>query len=271
MSDQDKREETILSNMGLVPYVVSQMESQLPPLMSFEDAKQCGYEGLIMAVDSYDERLSSFSTYAIMKIRAAIIKGEEAYGELTRAQRRRAASWDKARQEMALLDADVDEEIAEISRHFSVSVNKGRNWERYSRLEVVYLENCPDSQMRLLREDEARIGLSLEMQWESDELKRAISFLSPEEALVIFEIFYKEKSQNAIQKQYGIGKNYLREVKRRALAKLRQTLENGGRPLAVDEAEEKRQRAKEKRRKNAGNLKKTAETFLQTDSKFALH
>ncbi len=245
MLDPSKREETILNNMGLVLFALTQMETEFPPLMSYDDARQSGYLGLILAVDSYDEQQASFSTYALMKIKATIMEAMDDYGYLKRCQRRRAASWDRARREV---EADQGEELAgmeEISRHLDISVTRGRTWERYTKVEFVYLDSCREIDLWRLREDEAKADAEMETRLESDELRNAMKALSPEEKTIIEQIFFLNRSQREIQERYGIGKNYLRDVKKIALRKMRMTLENEGRPpesLKEAEMEEGRTR-----------------------------
>jgi len=238
MIDPSKREETILKNMGLVLFVVSQMETELPPLMTFEDARQCGYLGLILAVDSYDERLSGFSTYAVMKIRAAVMEGMEEYSLLNRSQRRRAAGWEKARLDLEKASGGAPAGTEEVAQYLSVSVNRGRMWERYAQAETIYLESCREIDLWRLREDEARAEDAMEAEMESDELRHAMKALAPEEKLVIEQLYFLGRSQREVQQRYGIGKNYLRDVKRIALRKMRLIMENEGvPPLSLQDAE----------------------------------
>ena len=67
------REEFIIENMPLVPFIVNKYFKN-NTLMAYEDKIGYGNIGLIKAVDRYNEDKGKFSTYAFFIIRAEIIK-----------------------------------------------------------------------------------------------------------------------------------------------------------------------------------------------------
>jgi RNA polymerase sigma factor FliA len=99
----DTREEMIVRNLALVTFVVRRMidESGTAPI-DREDAIAYGTEGLIQAVDSFDpERGTTFASFAIRRIRGAILDAIRRNDVLPRSLRRNARDLEKASLELA--------------------------------------------------------------------------------------------------------------------------------------------------------------------------
>ena len=88
---QHSREQLIERYMGLVPFTVGRMTEFLGSgVMEREDAIGYGVNGLISAVDKYDStKGAALSTYAVLRIRGAIMDAARAMDILPRTQRRR--------------------------------------------------------------------------------------------------------------------------------------------------------------------------------------
>ena len=68
------RDKLIVQYIYLTRYVIGRIKVNLPPSFSYEDIASYGVEGLIDAVERYSpERGAKFETYALMRIRGAII------------------------------------------------------------------------------------------------------------------------------------------------------------------------------------------------------
>ena len=68
------RDKLIVQYIYLTRYVIGRIKVNLPPSFSYEDIASYGVEGLIDAVEKYShESGSKFETYALMRIRGAII------------------------------------------------------------------------------------------------------------------------------------------------------------------------------------------------------
>ena len=99
------REEMILRNLPLVTFVVSKMAGESGSTsLDRDDAVAYGVEGLIQAVDSYDPgRGTTFSSYAVRRIRGAVLDAIRRMDLLPRSLRRSARELDKASLEMATM------------------------------------------------------------------------------------------------------------------------------------------------------------------------
>src|SRR4029078_6435934 len=83
---ETKREAMILKNLPLVTFMVGRMSEESGGTIDREDALAYGVEGLIQAVDSYDEtRGTTFASFAIRRIRGSILDASRRQDILPRA------------------------------------------------------------------------------------------------------------------------------------------------------------------------------------------
>ena len=100
---KSKREEMIVQNLPLVAFVVGKMadESGSSPL-DREDAIAYGVEGLIQAVDNFDdERGVTFASFAIRRIRGSILDAIRRVDVLPRSLRKSAREFERTNLELA--------------------------------------------------------------------------------------------------------------------------------------------------------------------------
>lgn len=103
LNDFQTREQRIESHLPLVSYTVNRMTGLLTSgVMEREDAISHGIDGLISAVDNFDpDKGCTFSTYAVTRIRGAILDAARAMDFVPRAQRQRIRELEKVTWEMA--------------------------------------------------------------------------------------------------------------------------------------------------------------------------
>ena len=95
--DPALREKMIVQYAPLVKYVVGRMAVSMPGVLSSEDIISYGTIGLIQAVDRYDPSVGvKFETYAIRRIKGAIIDAIRSLQQLSRDASRRARDLDHA-------------------------------------------------------------------------------------------------------------------------------------------------------------------------------
>jgi RNA polymerase sigma factor FliA len=113
--DPATRDRLILTYAPLVKYVAGRLGSGLPSHVDESDLVSYGLLGLIDAIKRYDpDRDVKFETYAIQRIRGAIIDELRSMDWVPRSVRSRARDIEKAivQLESQLLRAPTDEEIA---------------------------------------------------------------------------------------------------------------------------------------------------------------
>ncbi len=74
VAEQSRREELILSHLGLVRHVLGKLLAQLPPGIDVENLEAAGSLGLVEAANHFDpERGVQFKSYAYTRIRGAML------------------------------------------------------------------------------------------------------------------------------------------------------------------------------------------------------
>lgn len=113
--DPSVREQLILQYAPLVKYVVGRLAIMLPRILDSDDVLSIGTMGLIEAVDRFDPSTGvKFQTYAISRIRGAILDELRSLDWIPRSARQRSAEIAKT---FARLEAETgrtpsDEEVA---------------------------------------------------------------------------------------------------------------------------------------------------------------
>jgi RNA polymerase sigma factor FliA len=113
--DQDARERLILNYSPLVKYVAGRLSANLPPTVENADLISYGIFGLIDAIEKFDlERGIKFETYAIARIKGAIIDELRALDWVPRSVRSHAREIEKAYIELEnkLRRVPTDHEVA---------------------------------------------------------------------------------------------------------------------------------------------------------------
>src|SRR5215210_6592387 len=99
--DPSLREKMIVQYAPLVKYVVGRMAVSMPGLLASEDIIGYGTVGLIQSVDRYDPTVGvKFETYAIRRIKGAIIDAIRSLQQLSRDASRRTRDLDHAYDEL---------------------------------------------------------------------------------------------------------------------------------------------------------------------------
>jgi RNA polymerase sigma factor FliA len=120
----ETREALILQYVPLVKYVVGRLAISLPHFLSSEDIISYGVVGLIDAVERYEAgRNVKFSTYAITRIRGAIIDELRSLDWLPRQVRKQAR---EIEQSMSRLDQELGRPATEreLARSMGMSTDK---------------------------------------------------------------------------------------------------------------------------------------------------
>jgi RNA polymerase sigma factor for flagellar operon FliA len=101
----DSREQMIVKHMPLVAFVVGRMSSDGNAAVGVDkdDAIGYGLEGLIQAVDAYDpSRGTTFASFAIRRIRGAVLDAVRKHDPLPRSLRKNAREIERVSQELAV-------------------------------------------------------------------------------------------------------------------------------------------------------------------------
>jgi RNA polymerase sigma factor FliA len=233
--DQGVRDRLILTYAPLVKYVAGRLGSGLPAHVDEGDLVSYGLLGLINAIERYDSsRDVKFETYAIARIKGAIIDELRAMDWVPRSVRARARDIERAigQLEAKLHRAPTDEEIAahvglteeeladsltEISRSsiaaldelWTISSSGGDQVALIDTLEDV---DAPDPQSSLAQ---------TEMK---EALADAISRLPDREKLVVTLYYYEELTLREIGEVLGVTESRVSQLHTKAILRLKARL-----------------------------------------------
>jgi len=147
---QAERDDDVLRHLPLVHSVVERVAANLPSSVEREDLFHAGVIGLIDALDRFDPgRDNAFSTYAVLRIRGAIIDELRARDWVPRGARSRAKEYHQAVHELHhQLDRMPDDH--ELAAHLGVGVDDLPEIERGAQLNAqVSLEEPVGEDARL--------------------------------------------------------------------------------------------------------------------------
>ncbi|MGH7677748.1 MAG: sigma-70 family RNA polymerase sigma factor [Gemmatimonadaceae bacterium] len=231
-SAADEREALLTQHIGLVHHVARQLARGLSTAADLDELVSAGTMGLIQAADSFDRgRGLSFSTYAVPRIRGAILDELRKQDHVPRNVRRRTREVSRARDSLvaALRRAPTD---AELSQHLQVPTEMLRRWELDAEGAAVCSLDQPargdasGATMADAMADERAVSLDdvLSHEYEVEQLKAAISELKEQERTVLALNFFEELKLQDIATVLGLSVCRISQVRTAALIKLRTRL-----------------------------------------------
>ena len=232
--DPDSRDRLILNYSPLVKYVAGRVASSLPQTVDTADLISYGIFGLIDAIEKYDlSRAIKFETYAIARIKGAIIDELRAMDWVPRSVRSRAREIEQAyvQLEGKLKRVPTDEEV---SKQVGITVKEYHDvLAKLSYTSVVSFEELwvggerDDSQSAVasIRDDKAEDPVTI---FESVELKEilaeAIQKLPEREKTVIGLYYYEGLTLKEIGEVLGVTESRVSQLHTKAVLRLRAKL-----------------------------------------------
>jgi RNA polymerase sigma factor for flagellar operon FliA len=237
--DQGLRNRLILTYAPLVKYVAGRLGSGLPAHVDEADLASYGLLGLIGAIERYDpDRDVKFETYAIARIKGAIIDELRAMDWVPRSVRSRAREIERA---IAALEAKLgrapsDEEIAaklgitedelneslgDIARSSIAALDElwtvsGSGGDQIALIDTIEDENAPDPQGSLSQTEL------------KEAMADAIARLPEREKLVVTLYYYEELTLREIGEVLGVTESRVSQLHTKAVLRLKARLAGGG-------------------------------------------
>ncbi len=236
--DQGLRDRLILTYAPLVKYVAGRIGSGLPAHVDEGDLVSYGLLGLIGAIERFDpQRDIKFETYAIARIKGAIIDELRALDWVPRSVRSRAREIERAIADLEakLGRAPTDEEIAtkvgistsdledsltEISRSSIAALDElwtvsGEGGDQVSLLDTIEDIEGPDPQLELTQTET------------KEALGEAIARLPEREKLVVTLYYYEELTLREIGEVLGVTESRVSQLHTKAILRLKAHLAGG--------------------------------------------
>ena len=233
--DQRLRDRLILTYAPLVKYVAGRLGSGLPAHIDEGDLVSYGLLGLIGAIERYEpDRDVKFETYAIARIRGAIIDELRAMDWVPRSVRARARDIERAigeieaktgrvpsdeeiAKKLDLTTEELDESLSEISRSSIAALDElwtvsGGDGDQIALIDTIEDTEAPDPQ-RSLTATELREAMA-----------DSIARLPEREKLVITLYYYEELTLREIGEVLGVTESRVSQLHTKAILRLKARL-----------------------------------------------
>jgi RNA polymerase sigma factor for flagellar operon FliA len=231
-SSQDARDQLILQYSPLVKYVASRVATGLPATVEQADLVSYGMFGLIDALEKFDlSRAIKFETYAIPRIKGAIIDELRSLDWVPRSVRFKARELDKAYSEIEarLKRAPTEAEIAE---HLGVSLSELHDINtQISFVSVISVdeplttsEGEAVSLLDTLAEQGTDPGLNIDGMETRAMLVDAIQALTEREKVVITLYYFEGMTLAEIGSVLGVTESRICQIHTKAVGQLRARL-----------------------------------------------
>ena len=230
----DSRERLILHYAPLVKYVASRVATGLPASVEQADLVSYGMFGLIDALEKFDlERAIKFETYAIPRIKGAIIDELRAMDWVPRSVRFKARGIDKAYAELEGKLKRAPTEV-EVSEHLGISLSELHDVvSQISFVSVMALDEVLTvgddrgetvSLLDTLADPTIDPTMSLEGQETRGLLAGAINSLTEREKIVVTLYYFEGLTLAEIGEILGVTESRVCQIHTKAVATLRTNL-----------------------------------------------
>ena len=229
-SNKAVRDKLIVQYIYLARYVVGRIKVNLPPTFSFEDIVSFGIEGLIDAIEKYHpSKGAKFESYALMRIRGAIIDKIRSSDWLPRTLRRKIKevkiATERLKQQIGRAPttreiADVmgmsEEKVVEIMSG-DVSVNsiydkKGVGEDSVEIIDTIEDENSSRPEDEIERVDAKK------------ELEQALKKLPERERTLLVFYYHENMTLKEIGEAINVSESRVCQLHAQAIMKLRNIL-----------------------------------------------
>ncbi|GAA4619433.1 RNA polymerase sigma factor WhiG [Saccharopolyspora hordei] len=230
--DQELRDRLVLHYAPLVKYVAGRVGTGLPSHVEVSDLIQSGIFGLVDAIEKFEpERGLKFETYAMQRIRGAILDDLRAQDWVPRSVRSRARDVERAleRLEAKLQRTATDAELAE---ELGLSLDELR--ELFAQLQMTSVVALDDligagpmqaSLAETLPDDRAEDPVATLVDRDSRrQLAEAVERLSERDRVVVTLYYFENLTLAEIGKVLGVTESRVCQLHTRAVLRLRAKL-----------------------------------------------
>lgn len=233
--DLAAREELIINYAGLVKYVANRLSINLSSMVDLDELYSYGVEGLIDAIEKFDyKRNIKFETYAITRIRGAMIDGlrsmdwvpvsvrqkskelEKIYKKLE-AKLGRAATDEEVAQEMGISTEKLNKLLREVAVTTIISLDDFLSVEEGEEKGKRIVDIIEDA-------DSTSVLEVLELSETKEILAQSIAKLPEKEKLVIYLYYYEGLTLKEIGSVLNLSESRISQLHTKAILRLRGSL-----------------------------------------------
>ena len=229
--DPAYRDQLITEYLPYVKRIVQRLAVHLPSTVDIDDLMNVGVIGLIQAVDRYDPRRDNkFMTYAIFRIKGAVLSELRARDFLSRSNRRKIRELESAYLRLEQkLGREADD--TEVAQELGVDLEQVYRTKQMSSISFISLEelgvSSRDEKEKLLsylvnNDDDALSKTKLKELKEA--MAQAIKQLPEKERLVVSLYYLDELTMKETGKVLGITESRVSQIHSQAILHLRAKL-----------------------------------------------
>lgn len=242
--DMAARDRLILAYSPLVKYVAGRMGNGLPAHIEEADLISYGLLGLISALERFDpSREIKFETYAVSRIKGAIIDELRSLDWVPRSVRSKAREIEKAitvlehRLQRAPADAEIAAELGLTEDEFQQSLSQISTTSIVALDELWEVSGSGGDQVALIDTIEDLKGKDPSRMLDLSELKSrlalAIDALPDREKLVIALYYYESLTLREIGEVLGVTESRVSQLHTKAILRLKARLRDEIEPAAI--------------------------------------
>ena len=230
--DLDARDKLLAEHLNLVYHVARQLSRSLAAQADYDELVSSGTVGLMNAVEAFDfNRGLAFSTFAVPRIRGAILDELRREDHVPRSIRRKNREISTARESlMRTLGRSPDD--TEMAAHLSIDLETFWRWRADIEGAVhVPLDRTTDDRdstsptpAEFLSSEDEGIDDLLSREQEVGLLRGALLKLKEQERTVLALYYFEELKMHEIAEFIGVTESRVSQIRTSALARLRATL-----------------------------------------------
>jgi RNA polymerase sigma factor for flagellar operon FliA len=223
--DESARTELVNRYIGLVHHAAREVAPRVRDAVSLDELVSAGSLGLMQSMEGFDlDRGLAFSTFAMRRIRGAILDELRARDPLSRSDRAHVKQMDAAVAELEQRHGrtPLSHEVAEFLgvEHDVVVQLRGRTAVTGS----VSLEGEPGGRAladRLGDDGDKRVHDQLDQSERAELLRSALDELPPRERLILSRSYFDERPLRQIAAELGVTESRICQLRAQAISRLR--------------------------------------------------
>lgn len=230
--DLNARDALLRENLNLVHHVARQLSRALAAPADFDELVSCGTIGLMNALAAFEpQRGLAFSTFAVPRIRGAILDELRRQDHVPRSIRRKTRDISHARETLTRIfgRGASDQEVAE---HLGIDLGTLWRWQTDTESAVhVSLDHSasdPDgagvSPEFIATDEDDSAEESVNREQERELLKQALRRLKDQERIVLTLYYFEELKLHEIADVLHLTESRVSQIRTKALGRLRTEL-----------------------------------------------
>jgi RNA polymerase sigma factor for flagellar operon FliA len=231
--DAAARDQLLQEHLSLVHHVARQLSKALAAPADFDELVSCGTIGLMNALEAFEpQRGLAFSTFAVPRIRGAILDELRRQDHVPRSIRRKTREISQARETLTRIFARpaTDQELAE---HLGIDLATLWRWQADTEnaVQISLDQSATDHEGQPLLPPEALSSESdnnveddINREQEREILKQALYKLKDQERIVLTLYYFEELKLHEIAEVLELTESRVSQIRAKALSKLRTEL-----------------------------------------------